>query len=183
MTIELILDFIKKPEIAAVLLTAALAIIGKILQPKAKVVWGVGHQFCHNVPQNGGGSLLIHSRNIFIKNVGKNTANDVEIHFGFKPEHFQIWPPCNYIESIFPDNHFMVKLNHLGKKEYLNIELLQGNVAPPLVLKLRTVDGDCKQVQIAPQQIFPWWFNAIIIGVFALGIYKVFEWIVTALVS
>lgn len=177
MTLELLLNFIKKPEIAAVILTAILAVIGRLLQPKAKVVWGVGHQFCHNVPQSNGGFLLIYSRNIFIKNMGKYTAKDIEIHFGFKPEHYQIWPPCNYTEATFPDNHFMIKLDHMGKKEYFNIELLQSVSSPPLVLKLRTVDGDCNVVNIAPQQVFPWWINITIFGVLLLGIYKMFEWI------
>jgi hypothetical protein len=175
MTVEIIIEYIKKPEIAAVILTAVFAVISRLLQPKARVIWGVGHQFCHNVPQSAGGSLNIYSRTISIKNNGKDTAKNVEIHFGRKPEHYQIWPPCNYSEEIFPDNHFMLSIEHLGKKEYINIELLQSAVELPLVLKLRTIDGDCKAVFMMPQQIFPTYVNLILISILFIGVYKVFE--------
>ncbi len=176
MTVDAIINFVGKPEIVAVILTATFALIGRMLQPKANVIWGVGHQFAHNIPQNAGGSLSIYSRSIYIQNIGKETAHSVEVYFSSKPEHYQIWPPCNYSELTLPDNHFVIKIDYLGAKEYHNIELLQSYSAPPFMVKLRTVDGDCKQVQMAPRQIFSKWINWSIIGLLLLGVYKISEW-------
>jgi hypothetical protein len=169
------MEIIKEPEILAAIITAILGLIGYLLKPKAKVIWSVGHQFCYNVPQNNGSSLLIYSRSLYISNIGKNVADNIEIHFSYKPEHYQIWPFVNYSSLELPDNHFMIKIDHLGKNEYVNIELLQSSIAPPLVHRLSTLNGDCKFVHMVPQQTFSRIFHFTVWILLLAGVYKFFE--------
>lgn len=174
--LEEILHFISKPEIAAALITVVGAGLLKILQPKAKVLWSVNHEFCHGLQQQTQ-ILLLYSKNIFLKNVGKGTADNIEIFFAFKPEHFQIWPPINYSSQIVEGNHFLVRIPHLGKHEHINIELLQTGRETPFVTKLRTIDGECEKINTAPQRIFSTPVYCLILLIMLFGCYQAAKWL------
>jgi len=175
MPIGFITGLIREPEIIAALLTALLTAVGWLLRPNAKVVWGASHQFAFNVPQASGGTMLIYTKTIFVRNLGRAAARDIEIHFAHKPEHLQIWPTFQYTVASNPEHYFMVVVSTLGPREYFSIEVIQSVRDIPLVTRLRTVDGECKQIAMAPQQIFGRWFTWTVVSLLVLGIFAVIE--------
>ena len=56
---------------------------------------------------NMGGSIIVginhNPQTVFIQNIGKGNASNVEVHFAFKPDFYQIWPAFKWENSINPD--------------------------------------------------------------------------------
>lgn len=166
-------DFIKQPEIAAVLITVFLEILRRLLTPKALIIWGITHGFSFSIPQQDGSHSLIHTGTAFVKNVGRETAKDIEIYLNFQPEHFQIWPVFEYKVDMALDSRCIIKIPFLKKGEHFSIEFIQSRVSPPEILHIRAAEGRCKKVDMAPLQIFNKWINGLIMILLSLGVYTV----------
>lgn len=183
MTTNELAKLLVSPEIIAVYLTFSLEIIRRCLQPKAHIIYGIGHGFCFNVPQNTPNTspLLISTQTIFIGNNGRAPVNNLEIYFNFKPEHFEIWPTLDFKPSTTPQNHFVIRLDSLGKKEHFSIELIQSQINPPTLLKVRTTDREWKETSLTFQKVYPKWFNTIALTLLLLGVYQLSVWLVKLL--
>lgn len=175
---ESIIAFLKQPEIFAVFLTAGLTVVKYIIQPKSIVVWGISHGFAHAIPQQTGPVLLLYTRSILVRNAGRASAKDVEFYFNFKPEHFQIWPVIQFTSELTADGRFLVKIPFIRQNESFGIEVIQTQVAPPNLLTVRSMEGECKEVNMAPMQVFPNWFNILFAALMVLGIYQLLVWLI-----
>ena len=148
----------QSPQIVAVFLTAAIAAVVRWLQPQAKVVWGASHGFVFNITQQGnppGPISQVYTGTAFVQNVGKGTAENIEIVLNYRPQHFQVWPALNYTTALNAENHFIINIANLGPKEFTTIEMLSANIDNPATLRVRTTHGDAKHVNIAPTRIQP----------------------------
>ena len=189
MVIEKILAYVLSPEggikvLSFVLTTLIGLLLDRIFRSKARVVWGTTHGFSFNIPQNNTSSnLTIHTGTVLIQNMGRLPAQDIEIHFNYKPEHLQIWPTFYYEEKPLPGGHHCVYVKNLGKKEWLTIELISAEPNKlPMVLRVRTPDGECSNVKTRLMQVFPRWVYFLyslfaLIGVFYV-VYRItfFVW-------
>lgn len=168
-------SFLDQPEVQANLLafvlTAASGLLIRAFAPRAKVLWGLSHQFAFSIPQREGPNTAIYSRTVFITNTGLAPADDVEVHFVFRPEHYQIWPTYDYTEHLTPDQHCIIKLKSMGRSERASIELLQSVIPPPSVIRVRTRAGECREVPLAPMRVFGWRVSAFFLLLVVLGIF------------
>ncbi|WP_041793823.1 hypothetical protein [Micavibrio aeruginosavorus] len=179
-TFDDILKLLKEPEIIAVLITCALEVVRRNIQPKANVIWGIPHGFTFRIPQQNGTSILMHTSSILVRNSGRAEARDVEFYFNFKPEHFEIWPIIEFKTDTTSDGRYIIKIPFIKRNEFFTIELIQAHAQTPELLNVRAIEGRCKNVNMAPMQIFPHWINAIICSLLILGVYQSIVWIVAA---
>jgi hypothetical protein len=154
-------------------LTTVLSLIGRLLLPRSRIVWGVSHGFVFNL-QGAAGPAQIHTRTVFVQNVGRAPAQSIEVHFNYKPEHFQVWPTFNYETATNPENRFTVTINNLSKREYFSIELVSGHMLPD-VLRVRSPAGDAKNVPMAPVQIFAQWIRRVALLLALLGVFAIIQ--------
>jgi hypothetical protein len=154
-------------------LTIGITLVGRALSPRSRVKWGVSHGFAFAVQQTTG-TFSYNTLTVFVQNVGRAVAESVEVHFSYKPEHFQIWPTFNYETATNPENRFTVIVDNLARREYFTLELLSARPLPQ-VLRVRSSTGEGKQVQIAPSEIFPRWVRRVLFGLIWLGIFAVMQ--------
>jgi hypothetical protein len=157
----------------SVVLTTIVAVITRILVPRSRIVWGVSHGFTFHMIREGVNSQY-YTMTVFVQNAGRAPAQDIEVHFNYRPEHFQIWPTLNYETATNPENRFTVTVNNLGKREFFSIELLSGRELPQ-VLRVRSPNGEAKNVPMAPMQTFPSWFRRLLLLLVILGIFSIFQ--------
>jgi hypothetical protein len=113
-----LLQTIKSPEFVSVVLTLAVGAIGAYLSPTARVVWGISHGFTFLVPTQGNqpsGPIRVNTGSVFVQNLGRKTAENIEVILNFQPQHFEVWPVLNYETARTPDGHFIVKINNLER--------------------------------------------------------------------
>jgi hypothetical protein len=159
----------------AAVLTAAVGVLVRYLQPAARVVWGTSHGFMFLIPQQNGPPAGLNTRSFFMKNIGRATAKGLEVHFNYKPEHLQVWPTYSYTSTTNPEGRYCLQIDNLGKKEWLSIEVIALKTALPDVLRVRTHQGECKAVLLAPMQIFPRWVQLLVVALMLAGVFWAFE--------
>jgi hypothetical protein len=157
------------------LLTVVITLVGRALSPRSKVKWGVSHGFAFAVQhQSGTGTVSYQTLTVFVQNVGRAVAESVEVHFNYKPEHFQIWPTLNYDTATNPENRFTLIVSTLAPRKYFTLELLSVRQLPD-VLRVRTKAGEGKKVDIAPSEVFPLRVRRIFLLLMWLGFFAIIQ--------
>jgi hypothetical protein len=161
-------------------LTCGLAIANYLLRPKAKLIWGPSHGFVFTVPNANVGQLpyYFYSQTLNVQNVGRATAKNVEVHLVFKPEHFQVWPAFKYEAGFNPEGHFVINIPNLGPREWVSVEMLQTQNPLPLPMRVRTEQGEWKQVAIGPSRIMPRWFHFVVWAFMLLGLFQLLQFVI-----
>ena len=162
-------------------LTSAGATAAYLLRPKAKLIWGTSHGFIFTVPNANAGQppFTVSSQTLSVQNVGRAPAKNVEIHLAYKPEHFQIWPAFKYEAAFNLEGHFMISIPTLGPREWASAEMLQTRGQLPIPLRVRSEQGEWKQVTIGPSRIMPRWFQALVWAFILLGVFQFLQIIVS----
>ena len=166
-----------KSIISVIITTILTAILGHLFVGKPKVKWGLSHGFVFNLRKqtDNAEDNLIFTQSIFVKNMGRTPAQEIEVHLNFAPEHFQVWPSFDYSVSTTPQGQFVIKIATLGKGEHLTLEMVQGRFDLPNVLYVRTLEGPCPSMSIAPQPVAPDWLKAFVSALMLLGLWKLVE--------
>src|SRR5579884_1568275 len=115
-------------EVLAVIVAAIFSSIGwiaiRIYSGKPKVAWAFSHQHAFFL-KSLNPPLLAYTKEIWVQNVGRVVANNVELILPARPPHFDIWPQVRFSESENPDGSFVVKFDHLNPKEYITLSIFQ----------------------------------------------------------
>ncbi|MDB5734393.1 MAG: hypothetical protein JWN16_1030 [Alphaproteobacteria bacterium] len=166
-------------EIVAVIVAAILSGAGTMLMRlfvgRGKIGWGISHQYVftlQNTPPSP--SLLVYTRQIWVQNIGRSVAEEIEIVFGFKPGHFEIWPQRQFNEIVTPSNSFILKFDNLNPREHFTIMIMQTASDPPMVTNVRWKGGVGRQVVMGPQQLFPRWFTTVLRVLIWFGLFSLF---------
>jgi hypothetical protein len=168
-------------EVLAVVVAAVLSFIGwvclRIFTPRAKVAWAFSHQHCFLLrdltPQ-----LLAYTKEIWVQNTGRVLAEDVEVVLPGQPPHFDIWPQRHFTQLQNPDGGFIIKFDHLNRREYVTISIFQTGSAFPNVVNVRWRGGVGREVPMGPMQIWPRWYLRILLILILIGVFAIFYFIV-----
>ncbi len=145
------------PVLVSGLVAVVAAFILRWIKPKAKIIWSETHIFCYLItpddPDKLAGNLW--TRSMFVQNVGKETAEGVEIIFNFKPQLFNLWPSLPHTTELIPDKRFVIRANSLAAKEWFRIELLSEHEPPDLVRVRTASTGEALKVDMVPTRMYP----------------------------
>lgn len=162
--------------VATGVVSLAVGLALRALEPKVKIVWWSPHQFLFQLKQPQV-ALLTHA--ITIQNIGRKTAEGVEIVHKSRPDFFKLQPALDYEESTTPAGEHVVRVKSLGPKEFFTIEFLSYATLPELQF-IRSAAGHAQPIQIQPQRVFPRWWNALAALMFLIGVGFVVYWLLRA---
>jgi hypothetical protein len=169
------------PYIVTALLSFAVGYALKHIEPKSKLVWWSPHNFLFNVdvvPEQPKVSILTHA--ITIQNLGRKSAEVIEIIHRFRPDHFKLQPAFDYEEDYTPDKEHIIRIQSLASKEFFSIEFLSYKSLPELVY-IRSKDGEAKFIKIQPQRVFPRWLQLLSLFFIFIGFGFSIFWIIKAI--
>lgn len=162
-------------EIIAVVIAAILSMVGwiiiRVYIGQGKIAWAFSHQHAFYLSHLNP-PVLAYTKEIWIQNIGRSIAEDVEIVFVFRPEHFEVWPQRHYEVLTNPENNLTIKMDTLNSREFVTISLFQTAMEPPVVTSVRWCGGQGKLVQMGPQQIRPRWFIMLLTALLLLGFFS-----------
>jgi len=86
------------------------------LKAKAKLIWASPHAFTFLVQQpllDAAGKVInptqkVCTASIKVINIGRETANKVELVFNWKPQYINLWPVRSYETKVDQDNRHML---------------------------------------------------------------------------
>lgn len=96
-------------------------------------------------------SQVVTTRSVIVRNVGRETANKLEVVFNWKPLCVNLWPLRNFEEKVLSDKRFILLFDNLAPSEAINIEILNVNGELPSLVSVRSADSVAKDVYLTPQ--------------------------------
>ncbi len=154
-------------------------------QPRPIVVWGISHGFTFRIRRDGSkpDTFLVYTGSVFVQNIGRETARDIEVHLNYAPQVIEIWPSFDFEKSVNPEGRFIVRIKSLGPKESLTIEMLSEHVKIPDTLRVRSPQGDARQVPLRTAENVPNWKIRIVLALLLLGAFTFFQYAALVVVS
>lgn len=164
-------------EIAAVLAVLIGFALNQGLRPKAKIVYGTRNAFTFIVDEPlfspEGQKLLdkqtVQTASIAIKNAGRDTAENVEVSFNWKPHFLNVWPARHFEEQTSPLGRHSIVFPSLAPKETVQMEVMAINAQLPMITALRSDQSVGSEVQLMPQQVYPAFVNRVTWFLLILG--------------
>jgi hypothetical protein len=160
------------PNIKAVVLTAIIGIVidivRRVFTPRGRLVWGVSHQE-HFILPGQPNQTNVRTRQIIVENSGREVAEDVEVTLNFAPQHWHAFPPLLRIAPPSEDRFLRLTTAMLNKGERFVLSVFDSRIELPLIMAVRWKGGVAKHVRLGPRQIFPRWFERVIVVVLCVG--------------
>ncbi|ERH60090.1 hypothetical protein O204_21070 [Pseudomonas simiae] len=124
---------------------------------RAKLVWASPHSFYFWVQEplrNSEGEVLSPSQrvctaSIKVINVGRDTANKIELVFNWKPHYINLWPVRTYEQKTDQDGRHTLIFENLSPKEEIGVEIMSVNADSPALLQVRSAECIAKNVQLS----------------------------------
>jgi hypothetical protein len=168
---DLISSIVQSQLFHALMVALVTALIGRALTAPGRVVWAVSHQHYYRVPMVAeDGTFPIVTQQVWFQNVGRAPVHGVEIVLNWNPQHFEIWSPRKFSQSVLPDGRLVVSIPSLAGYEIFTLSMIDTFRDLPIVLNVRSEQGLGKQVPMMPQRIWPTWFLAILGAALLIGV-------------
>lgn len=154
--------------------------IQRVFAPGARLGYWIPHDFTFRVPlPNQPQPLNVQTATLTVQNLGRKTAEDVEITHRTKPDHFQLNPPRTFVETTGADGTYTINVGSLGPKEFLQMQVFS-HITSPSLAGVRSKEGPAKSVrfQIIRQFSKPFLFGVRVCMI--VGALTIFYWIVRA---
>ena len=146
-------------EIGALVIGFFIALFTRAIQPRARLIQSVRHQFHYLVQEpvrNADGEIVSPTQNVkvvsvSIANTGRLPATKVELVFNWRPQFFNVWPLRHYEERVHFDNRYSIILDSLAPKESFGVNLLSVNREIPELCNVRSEQCEAVEREMIPQ--------------------------------
>jgi hypothetical protein len=147
--------------VATGVVSVAVGLLLRELAPKVRLVFWVPHSFVFEIPipDNPVAHLVTHA--ITIQNIGRKTAQDLEIVLRRRPDFFKLQPALDYVESDTPAGEHVIRLRSLGPREFFTFEFLSW-ASHPEITAIRCLEGPALPITV--QAFRPWSRWALLVG-------------------
>jgi hypothetical protein len=163
-------------EIASLVASLIITGLGLMFRARVELIWSSPHSWNFLIRQQTTDDqptsvTNIHTASIYIQNIGRLPATEVELTFNWEPSNWNIWPQRAYTTQTADDGRFTLKFDNFAPREHLQIELLASTPLPAL-LTVRSKECVGKLVTMlqgrtVPKQILYLRYSLIILGMAA----------------
>ena len=165
-------------EIVALLVPLITWVLNTFFRAKAKLLLANPHTFTFLVQiplldlqgNQIAPTQTIHTRSLWVRNVGKETATKVEWVFNWKPLCINIWPSRHFTEHTESDNRYIMIFDSLAPNENLGCELFSINADTPNLLIVRSDQCVAERINMYPQPVVPNWQRRIAVTLLLAGL-------------
>jgi len=148
------------------------------LEKKPKVAFWQPHFALFKVPNP---EITVQTDSINIQNLGGKEAEDIEIIFKEKPDHFQFTPSVQFTTEQTPNNEYIIRLKSLGPKEFITLHILSYKTLPKVdVIRCKT--GVASKMPYQTLKKFPRWFELTSAFLLLVGLGFTTYWLVMAII-
>jgi hypothetical protein len=155
------------------------AIIVSRLRARPKIRYWFPHEFLFNLPPD---NVLLKTYSLTVQNMGRETAEDVEIIYSKRPDFLSLHPSLPFVEETTPSGEHVLRIKSLGKQEHFFLQMLNYTSPAPTLLNVRSKAGAGKGISVHLQQVAPRWLRGIVICLMFIGVWVIFYWLYKGIV-
>ena len=122
-------------------------------------------------------SQKVCTASIRVINIGRETANKVELAFNWKPQHLNLWPVRHYESKCDQDSRHILIFDNLSPKEEIGIEIMSINADLPALIQVRSAECQAKNVPMMWIAYEAPWKKAITSAFRFLGLGALVYWL------
>ena len=164
--------------IAIGVVSLIVGLVLRSLEARPKIVYWQPHYAFFEVPNP---KVILQTDQINIQNLGRKTAEEVEIIFKKKPDFFQFTPPIAFGEEETPNREFIIRIPNMGAKEYVILHILSYATIPH-VDSIRSKSGPGELIPFQVQRIYPRWFQLLTLSLIFVGFGFTLYWLIRAVI-
>lgn len=143
-------------EIASLAVSLLVTGIGLIFKSRVELIWSSPHSWNFLIQQPSQTDTQpiltnIYTAALFVQNIGRLPATEVELTFNWEPPNWNIWPLRSYTTHTAPDRRFTLKFDNFAPMESLQLELL-ANTQLPSLSTVRSKECVGKHVTMFPSR-------------------------------
>jgi hypothetical protein len=116
-----------QPQIIAFILTSTSAFITYILRAKIKIIWGLANNSFHSVPVGDDKHANVYCEKIYVQNLGRKPACDVDIVLDSTPTTFTIFPIRKNETQFIADGKLNIRISYITPKELIILDTININ--------------------------------------------------------
>ncbi|MER0508963.1 hypothetical protein ABR850_05890 [Aeromonas veronii] len=173
-------------EIVSILVPLITWFLNVGMKSKAKLIWTSPHAFTFILQEpikNGDGEVISPNQKVVtasfkVINMGRETANKIELIFNWVPQYINLWPVRHYEQKTDPDGRHILIFDNLSPKEEIGIEIMSVNTDLPALLVVRSAECTATNVAVRWIQYVPAWKNNIAIFLMILGLSTSIYWLI-----
>ena len=156
---------------SALILSLATAAIIALFRPKVKLTWGSTSLSFHTFKVHEDGEpISVSTEKLYVQNVGKRSAHNIELILTAKPTSYTLWQPREHSAKMIDNGRFAISVPSLAPKELLIIDLIDIDLLQPKLMAVNCPDVIADEVEFLAQRKFGWMFNSIIIYLMFAGL-------------
>jgi hypothetical protein len=165
-------------EAFAVVSVVVAFVLNRVFRLRPKLIYSVRHSTNYVVDQpllDAEGKIvaqqqLVRTASIVSENSGLQSAKNVEYTFNWKPPIYNVFPGRAFSTEETGMNRWVLKLESLAPGEVFGIEILSINQELPFLTAVRSDEASGRLINMAPQRIWPTWWNRTVAALFILGV-------------
>lgn len=154
--------------------TVVAGLILKRLRARPRVVFWFPHEFLFDLANE---KVVLRTHSLTVQNIGKESAEDVEVIHSARPDFLKLAPPLDFEEDATPAGEHIIRIKNLGPKEHFFTQMLSYRTPVPTLLNVRSKAGQAKQVPVQFQQVYQKWLYWFVGFLMVVGIFVVSYWI------
>lgn len=170
-----LIDFFSNTYVQTIILSLVSAAIATFFVSRPRLVWSKTHQNSFRLKsEKDERPLYINTSEIWVKNLGRSQARQVEVVLNFRPQHYQVWTPRKCKEEVLADDRLSLTFDTLGPNDELEISMLDSFADTPNVLEVRHEAGLANEEKMQTN-IQPGRFTIVALSmVFLMGLILIF---------
>ena len=156
--------------ILAILLTLFTAIPLYFLRPKVKLTWGSTSISLHkfNLSEEDQ-PVAISTEKIYVQNVGKKAATDVELILNDVPTSYTLWSPREHSSAPMEGGGYSIKIPSLAPMELLIVDIIDIDRRGLRLLAVNCPEALTQPVNFGVQRKFGIWVTGIVFYLMTAG--------------
>jgi len=157
--------------LAAILLSLVTAGLLAIFKPRVKLTWGSTSVSVHNFRiREDGEPIRIATEKLFVQNIGKKAAKDIELILNNVPTSYTLWSPREHSSCLLDGGGFSIKIPTLAPNELLIVDTIDIDRRNLHLVAVNCPDAIAVPVRFMAQRQFGKVVNSIVFYLMFAGL-------------
>ena len=160
-----------QPQLVAFALTLLGSALIYFLRPGVRIIWGLASNNFHKVPVGEGKFVSVYGEKIYVQNVGRKPAVNVDVLLECEPTALIIYPPRHFEQKKIEGGQLLITIPYITKRELIIIDTIHVDSRTAKILSVGCPEATGKLVNFWIQRRLSKFVLVMVFGILIVGIF------------